>query len=201
MSIARFKFIFMIARFKIAVCNCPLHMGKETEGRKIGKEFICLQNYQSMKAKQYSKKQREKVQVRSLVKNQDKDTTDYLGALDTWFKERRKQLTGKCSLCGGRTEKYNDKTYKASIHHLFEKRKNMFPSVSLDKNNFLEVCHFGNSCHTNIHNGRITWQLLKDSAEWEMIFNKVMKVFPNINPDEHKNIPDFLMNEIQSHLV
>ena len=114
--------------------------------------------------------------------------------MQKWFDDRRKEMTGKCCLCGGRTEKFNDITYKRSIHHLFEKRKNMFPSVSTNKFNFLELCFYDNSCHSQIHNGKITWELLLDSQEREMILEKCKKIVPFIAKEEIKHLPDILKN-------
>jgi hypothetical protein len=116
--------------------------------------------------------------------------------LDQWFAARRLEMTGRCCLCNGKSEKHNDATFKRSIHHLFEKRKTMFPSVALNEDNWLELCAFGNSCHQNIHNGTITWELLHDSAEWEIILAKVKKVFPFIHENEKKNIPEILLKSI-----
>jgi hypothetical protein len=106
-------------------------------------------------------------------------------------------MTGRCALCGGKTEKHSDEHYRRSIHHIFEKRPTMFPSVALHPDNFLEVCFWGNSCHTNIHNGIITWELLKDSLEWEIIVRKFKKIYPFIHPNEHKNIPELLLKELE----
>lgn len=109
------------------------------------------------------------------------------GQMDRWFEERRKEMTGKCCLCGGKTEKHNDQTYRRSIHHLLDKRKKMFPSVKTHPSNFLEVCYYENSCHQNIHNGNITYELLKDSAEWTIIKEKLLLVLPMVAPEERKN--------------
>lgn len=114
--------------------------------------------------------------------------------LEAWFMDRRDEMTGKCCLCGGRTQKNDDETYRNSIHHLFEKRPIMFPSVKTHPDNWLELCFYGNSCHTNIHNGRITWQLLLDSAERGMILYKVEKVMPFIQ--EVNKIPDCLLETL-----
>lgn len=45
--------------------------------------------------------------------------------LEKWFNERRKEMTGRCIICGGKTEKYNDKTYKRSIAHILKKKNNV----------------------------------------------------------------------------
>jgi len=117
--------------------------------------------------------------------------------LDLWFEARRKEMTGRCCLCNGKTEKHNDETYRNCIHHIFEKRPTMFPSVSTHPDNWLEVCFYGNSCHTNIHNGTISWELLHDSREWETIVTKFKKVFPYMLESEHKNIHPLLLKELQ----
>lgn len=126
---------------------------------------------------------------------EDKKSGD--SKLDQWFEERRKEMTGRCALCSGKTEKANDETYRRSIHHLFDKRKTMFPSIACHPDNFLEVCFWGNSCHQNIHNGNISWQLLADSAEWKIIVTKFKKIYPFIAESERKNIPEQLLKEIQ----
>lgn len=117
-------------------------------------------------------------------------------ALDIWFEERRKECTGKCCLCGGKTEKANDETYRRSIHHLLDKRPTMFPSVSCHPDNWIEVCFYGNSCHTNIHSKVITWELLHDSAEWKIIVQKFKKIYPYIAENERRNLPQLLLNEL-----
>lgn len=108
------------------------------------------------------------------------------GALDLWFEERRKEMKGKCQLCGGKTEKSNNETYRRSIHHLLDKRKGMFPSLATHQSNWIEVCFWGNSCHTNLHNGTITFELLKDSKEWVIIKPKLQLLLPLCNEEEKK---------------
>jgi len=117
-------------------------------------------------------------------------------ALDKWFEERRKEMTGRCVLCNSSTLKGNDDEYRRSIHHLLDKRPTMFPSVALHPDNWLEVCFYGNSCHTNIHNGTITIDLILDSREGEIIISKFKKIFPFIDPSEHKRIPERLLKTL-----
>ncbi len=116
---------------------------------------------------------------------------------DEWFIARRKEMTGKCVFCGGKTEKNNDATYRSSIAHLLAKRKNMFPSVATHPDNWLELCFYGNSCHTNFDNSIISWELLADSNEWKLIVQKFKLVHPSISPDEYKNIPELLLKQIK----
>lgn len=117
--------------------------------------------------------------------------------MDVWFNQRRVELTGKCLFCGGRTEKNNDSTFKRSIAHLLAKKTGMFPSVSMHPDNFLELCFWGNSCHTNFDNGIITWEFLKDSDEWGVIAEKFKKIYPCIAQPEIKNIPSVLLEIIK----
>lgn len=117
--------------------------------------------------------------------------------LDLWFDARRKEMTGKCVFCGGKTEKNNDVTYRNSVAHLLPKRQNMFPSVKTHPDNWLELCFYGNSCHTNFDNSIITWELLADSNEWALIVDKFKKVYPSIAQEEHKNIPELLLKELK----
>lgn len=117
-------------------------------------------------------------------------------ALDLWFEARRKEMKGYCVICGGPTEKKHDNTYRRSIHHLFDKKPTLFPSVSCHPDNWLEVCYYGNSCHTNLHNKTITWELLHDSLEWKIIVDKFKKIYPFIAESERKNIQPLLLKEL-----
>lgn len=116
---------------------------------------------------------------------EDKDSPD--NKLDIWFEDRRKEMTGKCTICWGKSNKDNDETFRWSAHHLLDKRKTMFPSLALHPANFLEVCVWGNNCHGNLHNGTITWELLKDSAEWAIIKPKLEILLPLCTEAEKKN--------------
>jgi hypothetical protein len=129
------------------------------------------------------------------IKEQKENGSD--NALDIWFEERRKEMTGRCVLCNGTTLKKDDENYRKSIHHLFDKRPTMFPSVSTHPDNWLELCFYGNSCHTNVHNKTITWELLMDSAEAKLIIDKFKKIYPAIAENERKNIPEILLNELK----
>lgn len=139
-----------------------------------------------------SEKKKKKLAEQAKERNSDGDTY-----LDAWFKARRLEMTGKCVLCGGKSEKDNDETYKRSLHHLFDKRDTMFPSVALNPDNVLELCFWGNSCHQNIHNGTITWELLHDSKEWEIILAKFKKVYPYIAEEEKRHLHPLLLKHIE----
>ncbi len=116
--------------------------------------------------------------------------------MENWFKNRRKEMVGVCLFCGGKTEKDNGLTYKRSIAHLLPKRNTQFPSIAYNRDNWLELCFYGNSCHTNFDNGIITWELLKDSKEWDIIVKKFNKLYPFIDEFEKRNIPALLWQEL-----
>lgn len=103
-------------------------------------------------------------------------------AVYQFFVEMRPGMTGKCCFCGGPTEKKNDETFHFSLAHLLP--KSSFPSVATNPDNIIELCHFGESCHTNFDHGTITWQFLYDSAEWPMIKEKLLKVLPAVGANE-----------------
>jgi hypothetical protein len=138
-------------------------------------------------AKKSAKKLKQEAEEKKL--RGDDDTL-----MEQWFKARRKELTGTCDFCGGKTEKHNNETYKRSIAHLLPKRSNMFPSVATHPANYLELCFYGNSCHTNFDNGIISWELLRDSKEWSLIVTKFKEIYPFINENEKKNIPESLLS-------
>jgi len=117
---------------------------------------------------------------------------------ENWFSERRKEMTGVCLFCGGKTEWDNDKTFRNSIAHLLEKKDNFggFPSVAYHPDNWLELCYYNNSCHDNFDRHMITWDMLRDSAEWEFIVSKFKKIEPFIAIAERRNIPELLLKSL-----
>lgn len=103
-------------------------------------------------------------------------------AVYQFFVEMRPTMIGKCCFCGGPTEKKNDDTFHFSLAHLLP--KSSFPSVATNPDNIIELCHFGESCHAQLDNGKITWEMLRDSAEWPMLREKLLKVLPAVAANE-----------------
>lgn len=112
--------------------------------------------------------------------------------LDRWFKQRRYALTGICAHCGGKTSKNSDQYYKHSIAHLLPKR--LFKSVATHPDNFIELCFFGNSCHTNFDNHTLD---LIDLNCFDEVIRKFVGIYPDIAPKERKYIPDILLQYIE----
>jgi hypothetical protein len=111
---------------------------------------------------------------------------------EKWFNDTRVKMVGVCQFCGGKTEKNNDKTFKRSIAHLLPKRKNQFPSIATHEDNWLELCFFSNSCHTNFDNGIIEWDVLEEQPIWDVIKEKFTRIYPYIKETEKRNIPKAL---------
>lgn len=135
-------------------------------------------------------------------------------AMDKWFLERRAEMTGICIFCKGKTEKDNDGnrevsddgtikirrdiSYRNSAAHLFPKRKNMFPSIALHPENCLELCFFGNSCHTNFDAHMIELEDVKYNfpQAWEIIIRKAKILYYCMTKEEKARVPEILLTEI-----
>lgn len=102
--------------------------------------------------------------------------------MDMFFEDARKQMTGKCFICGGKTEKDNEKNYKCSIAHLFPKSK--FPSIATHPINRIELCYYGKSCHTNFDNRLLTFEYIKINTDWTIIVNKFRILSPLLTNGE-----------------
>lgn len=107
------------------------------------------------------------------------------GEMDRFFHSMRKNMTGSCLFCGGKTQKKDDETFHFSLAHLLPKA--IFPSVATSPDNIIELCFYGESCHTNFDNGIITWEFIKDSKEWDIIKEKLLNVMPMIAEEERKH--------------
>lgn len=131
--------------------------------------------------------------------------------LDLFFDAMIKRCTGKCLFCNSKTtaidpklwrddnpkwsEEANDKKHertvetmkRASIAHLLPKRdidKGGFPSVGTNEDNWIELCW---QCHTDLDTGKITWEFIKDSKEWDVIKEKLLNVLPLVAQEEKKH--------------
>lgn len=110
-----------------------------------------------------------------------------------WFVDKRREMTGVCMHCGVATEKKNDKLFHFSIAHILP--KNWFDSVKTHPLNWIELCHFGNSCHTNLDNHFID---ITDLNCWDTVVERFVAIYPSIDPKERKYIPDALLQYIKN---
>ncbi len=145
------------------------------------------------KLKNASIKDGRALRVLAVTEPEVKAGKDY-AELDRWFKERHKEMTGVCMNCGGRTEK--DKThYKCSVAHLLPKA--YFKSVATHPDNWLELCFYNNSCHTNFDNKMID---LIDLHCFDAVIQKFVKIYPSIAPEERRRIPPILLEYLKTEL-
>jgi hypothetical protein len=127
------------------------------------------------------------------------------GEMDLFFDAMLKKCTGKCLFCNSKTtaadtsfwrddnEKWsqeaNDRNHerrievmrRASIAHLFP--KSLFKSIATHEDNWIELCW---NCHTMFDSGKITWEFIRDSAEWEFIKEKLLTVLPMVHQEDRK---------------
>ncbi len=114
--------------------------------------------------------------------------------LQRWFEDRHKELKGVCSHCGGVTQKGKE-NYKSSIHHFLP--KSLFKSVATHPLNFLELCFYQNSCHTNLENHMID---LIELNCWDEVVTKFVKIYPSIAKEERRRIPQVLLQYIETEI-
>lgn len=146
------------------------------------------------------KKSAKKIKQDILAKGDD-------NSLDLWFEERKKDLTGKCKHCGGKTwvasdlvvseDVYrNDKEfYRHCIAHILPKA--YFPSVATHPLNFIELCFWGKNCHGNMDNKILD---LTEMNCWDEIIEKFVAIYPFIDKKERRKIPEVLTNYINVDL-
>jgi len=132
--------------------------------------------------------------LRSGIANEqeNKSLAKNYGELDRWFKERRKEMTGRCHHCGGPSCKHDDKYYKFSICHILPKA--YFPSVATHPSNFVELCFWNKNCHGNMDNKMLD---LIEMNCWDEIVTKFCSMYPFIAEKEKRRIPDVLLQYVE----
>ena len=108
--------------------------------------------------------------------------------LDRWFQDRRKEMQGTCLHCGGKSCKDSNAYYKYSIAHLLPKR--LFKSVATHPLNWIELCFWGKSCHTNFDNNKLDMIELNC---FSIVIDRFVQMYPDIDAKERKYIPDVLL--------
>jgi hypothetical protein len=117
-------------------------------------------------------------------------TAQHGAALERWFNDRHKEMTGRCMHCGGKSSK-GTPMYKCSIAHILPKA--YFKSVATHPLNWVELCFWGQSCHTNFDN------FMLDITElncFDTVIERFIAMYPHIDDKEKRRIPAALMNYI-----
>ncbi len=117
------------------------------------------------------------------IKEQQQSGTD--SEMDLFFKSMRKSMTGKCLFCGADTMKKDNDKFHFSLAHLLP--KSSFKSIATHPSNIIELCFYNNSCHTNFDSGKITWEFIRDSKEWDVIKEQLFEILPLVAPEEQKH--------------
>lgn len=126
--------------------------------------------------------------------NQGLCVTSPTAELERWFKERRKEMTGVCAHCGGRTTKDSDTYYKFSIAHILPKA--YVKSVKTHPLNWIELCHFGKSCHANYDNRMLD---LMELNCFDLVIERFIAMYPSISKEERRRIPQVLLDYVENN--
>lgn len=112
--------------------------------------------------------------------------------LQRWFEDRQKEMTGVCKHCGGKTQKIAA-NFRNSIAHILPKA--YFKSVATHPDNWIELCFYGNSCHTNLDNMSLDIMELNCFDE---VIQKFVAMYPSIAINERRRIPNVLLQYIET---
>ena len=116
------------------------------------------------------------------------------GEMQRWFDDRHKEMKGICKHCGGKSQKGKD-NYKCSIAHILPKA--YFKSIATHPDNWIELCFYNNSCHTNFDNHMID---IMDLNCFDEVIQKFARMYPYIAPQEKKRIPFILLEYLKMDL-
>lgn len=159
--------------------------------------------------KKKERKPLRKVSLKKQAKNEEMKAAGVYSEMNAFFENMLKRCRNKCLFCGGPTldvklykienpkwsKEANEKAWereekqirKSVVAHLLPKRsvdKGGFPSVSKNENNWIELCI---PCHHSFDSGKISWQLIRDSKEWDVIAEKLHEILPAVAEEERKN--------------
>ena len=112
--------------------------------------------------------------------------------LEAAFLAFRMKMTGKCENCGGKSCKHDNKYWKFSAAHILP--KSIFPSIAAHPMNFIELCFWEKSCHTNMDNGMLNPTEMKC---WHKMVERFKILYPLIAKEERKYIPDYFLQEVE----
>ena len=151
---------------------CKNHQYLRTD---VSKETILQKALKKQKANALKK---DSGKVRSIA-IEVKPPKDYQ-ALENWFKNTRKKLTGRCQCgCNKPSSKFDDRYYKHSCSHVFPKAK--FASVATHPRNFVERAFWG-GCHSVMDDTSMgRWM---GFADWENIKEIFHELAPLLTDEE-----------------
>lgn len=193
----------LISRHKFGNCGrCPQ---REVPCVKRKKEMVCLNcakiedvEKQTQKAKRRDAARGIGQRLRSEYGNSNNEMAanqvSKNAALTRWFNDRRKEMDGACKHCGGRSEKNNDATFKCSIAHILPKA--YFKSVATHPLNWIELCFYKNSCHTNFDNKMLD---IMELNCFDTVIERFLAMYPDIAQEERRRIPAVLLEYVKNN--
>jgi len=176
--------------------DCSFCGNKQTYVTKRGREYYCQTCKRNADNKKQLQKAAERNQFRALgtyQKDEGKQIPKGTAELQRWFEARHKEMKGVCKHCGGKTEK-DKSTYKCSIAHILPKA--YFKSVATHPLNWIELCFYKNSCHTNYD--QLSLDLLELNC-FDEVIEKFIAMYPHIAQEERRRIPDVLLNYVKDN--
>lgn len=108
------------------------------------------------------------------------------------FLKFKATMTGRCINCGGKTAKDDPKYWKFSAAHILPKK--LFKSIAAHPATLVELCFFGNSCHTNYDHSILEAPAMKC---WPTLLERFLILYPLIAKEERKHIPEYFLQEIE----
>jgi hypothetical protein len=113
--------------------------------------------------------------------------------LDRWFNARRTEMVGACANCGGLSCKDSTQYFMFSIAHILP--KNLFKSIKTHPLNWVELCFWNKSCHTNYDNKTLD---ITELNCFDTVIERFVAMYPDIAPKERKYIPDVLLQYVKN---
>lgn len=109
--------------------------------------------------------------------------------LAKWFEDGMKDNEKVCENCGKSLKNYNKNDWRGSQHHVLE--KSLYPSVATNPINRLILGKW--CCHHVWHQ---SWEKASQMKIFKKAVDIVRRLFPLLNQDEKRKLPDVLVQEI-----
>lgn len=190
--------------------NCSQCSAKDTDVVKVKKDLYCVSCHQKNKALEQIEKQKKRnalrvagTKVRNIaIENPDAKAPKSYEELSQWFKERMNRLPVRCENCKAtnnwlevhKEEKIGKLKWRSCQAHLLPKRH--FRSLQTHPLNgmvlgsgYSGLCH----CHDNYD---ASWEKASKMYIWNEVVRRFKIMYPLITQDEHRFIPDQLLQEI-----
>ena len=178
---------------KLKRCKCSISCDKFPTMGFAG--YFSLHATQEIKDKVGTKRQvtkRNAAKRSEISRNVHKEQNAVANAESSrWFDDRHKEMTGKCKHCNGKTQK-GQNNFINSIAHILPKA--YFKSVATHPDNWIELCYYSPSCHTNLDNYSLD---IVDLNCFDEVVQKFVSMYPSIALHERKRIPQVLLNYIE----